>query len=199
MRGRCGPGQAAAAGLEKTPTDEQTAAIDVFRDGHHLALQAGAGTGKTTTLTLLAHAVRGRGRYIAFNKAIATAAYVFPRHVLCKTAHSMAYAAVGHRYRPPLNAPRMPSWQTGQELGITKAVRIGDRDVGTRVLSHTVLQTVTRFCHSVDPDIAAAHVPALRGIGESEDHAELTELVLPYARKAWDDLHDPGQGAAFRP
>ena len=32
------------------PTDEQTAAADAFHAGEHLALQAGAGTGKTTTL-----------------------------------------------------------------------------------------------------------------------------------------------------
>lgn len=88
------------------PTDEQLAAIDAFRDGHHLALQAGAGTGKTTTLALLADSVSTRGRYIAFNKDIATAATrIFPGHVLCKTAHAMAYAAVGHRYQARMNAP----------------------------------------------------------------------------------------------
>lgn len=178
------------------PTDEQTAALDAFRDGQHLALQAGAGTGKTTTLALLAHAASGRGRYLAFNKAIATAAAnVFPRHVLCKTAHSLAYAAVGHRYRDRLNAPRTPGWQTGQELGITKGACIAGREVGTRALSHTVLQAVTRFCHSADPELTAAHVPPLRGIDEVEHRAELAELALPYARKAWDDLQNPHHGA----
>ena len=36
------------------PTHEQTAAMDAFRAGDHLALQAGAGTGKTTLLEMLA-------------------------------------------------------------------------------------------------------------------------------------------------
>ncbi len=47
------------------PTDEQQAAADAFHAGHHLALQAGAGTGKTTTLAQLAHATARRGRYLA--------------------------------------------------------------------------------------------------------------------------------------
>ena len=53
------------------PTDEQTAAADAFHAGDHLALQAGAGTGKTTTLALLARTTQRRGRYLAYNRAIA--------------------------------------------------------------------------------------------------------------------------------
>ena len=37
-------------------TGEQEAAVEAFLSRQHLALQAGAGTGKTTTLTLLAEA-----------------------------------------------------------------------------------------------------------------------------------------------
>ncbi|MCH6161479.1 UvrD-helicase domain-containing protein [Streptomyces marispadix] len=177
------------------PTDEQAAAVDAFRDGQHLALQAGAGTGKTTTLVMLANSVTSRGRYIAFNKAIATAAArTFPRHVLCKTAHSLAFAAVGHKYLSRMNAPRTASWRIGQSLGISKGTRIGARDVSTRALSHSMLQTVTGFCHSSDPELTARHVPSLRGIEAPEERAELAELVLPYARKAWEDLQQTDEG-----
>lgn len=34
------------------PTPEQSAAVDTFRRGDHLVLQAGAGTGKTTAWVL---------------------------------------------------------------------------------------------------------------------------------------------------
>jgi Lhr-like helicase len=37
----------------KKPTEEQVAACDVFASGEELALIAGAGTGKTTTLELM--------------------------------------------------------------------------------------------------------------------------------------------------
>ncbi|SOE08994.1 UvrD-like helicase C-terminal domain-containing protein [Streptomyces sp. 2323.1] len=171
------------------PTDEQTAAADHFHAGDHLALQAGAGTGKTTTLALLAHGTKRRGRYIAYNRAIARdAATRFPATVTCKTAHALAYAAIGHRYTRRLNAPRRPAWQTAQHLGLTKPVRIGEREVSQPTLANTVLRTVTRFCHSADPTITHHHVPHLRGLEDQTLHRQLTELVTPFAHKAWSDL-----------
>lgn len=179
-----------------TPTDEQTAAADRFHAGDHLALQAGAGTGKTSTLALLAHGTRRRGRYIAYNKAIAQdAASRFPSTVTCKTAHALAYAAVGHRYRARLNSPRQPSWKTGHHLGITKTHRIGDRDLSPRALSYATLRTITRFCHSADPALTDHHVPRLRNLEDAGHHRELTALVMPFAHTAWTDLRNPDTGA----
>ncbi|MEU6443145.1 UvrD-helicase domain-containing protein [Streptomyces sp. NPDC047046] len=174
-------------------TDEQTAVLDTFRARDHLAIQAGAGTGKTTTLTLLAHAATGRtGRYLAFNKAIATAATrLFPPHIQCKTAHSLAYAALGHNYRHRLNAPRIPSWRTGHELGLTQSIRIQGRDITPRALSHLLLKTLHRFCHSADPEPGNQHIATLRGIDTPQALAELADHLLPYVRKAWNDLQDP--------
>ncbi|NHI06701.1 I DNA and RNA helicase protein [Streptomyces sp. KO7888] len=178
-----------------TPTDEQTEAADAFRAGHHLVLQAGAGTGKTSTLNLLAAGTKRLGRYVAFNKNIAQdASSRFPRTVLCKTAHATAYAALGHRYTHRLNSPRQPAWKTGQALGITRAIRIGDHDVSRRTLSHTVLRTVTRYCHSAERTLAHHHVPHLRGLGTPAEQAQLASEILPFAVKAWADLQDPDQG-----
>lgn len=177
-------------------TDEQRAAADAFQAGDHLALQAGAGTGKTTTLTLLAHTTKRRGRYLAYNRAIAQdAARRFPSTVLCKTAHALAYAAVGHRYTRRLNAPRRPAWQTGQALGITKALRIGERDLSQKTLSNATLRTVARFCHTADAAITRHHVPCLRGLEDKDLHTELAAHVVPFARKAWTDLQHPDDGA----
>ncbi|MFB7575957.1 UvrD-helicase domain-containing protein [Streptomyces sp. NPDC056165] len=177
-----------------TPTDEQAHAADVFRAGHHLVLQAGAGTGKTSTLGLLAAGTRRRGRYLAFNKSIARdAAARFPRTVLCKTAHATAFAAVGHRYVRRLNSPRQPAWKTGQALGITRPVRIGAHEISPRALSHTVLHTVTRYCHSADRTLAPHHVPRLRGLDTPGDQAQLANIVMRFATKAWADLHNPDQ------
>ncbi|MFH9712880.1 UvrD-helicase domain-containing protein [Streptomyces luteogriseus] len=178
------------------PTDEQTAAADAFHTGNHLALQAGAGTGKTTTLTLLARTTPRRGRYLAYNRAIAQDARTrFPATVQCKTAHALAYAAVGHRYTHRLNAPRRPAWQTGQALGVTKAIRIGDRELSQRALSNTLLCTVTRYCHTADDKITRHHVPKLRGLEDTDLHRELATHLLPFARKAWSDLQNPDAGA----
>ncbi|MFE9127268.1 UvrD-helicase domain-containing protein [Streptomyces sp. NPDC007148] len=177
------------------PTDEQIAAADAFHAGSHLALQAGAGTGKTSTLGLLAHTTKRRGRYLAYNRAIAQDATTrFPRTVQCKTAHALAYAAVGHRYIHRLNAPRRPAWQTGQALGITKAIRIGDREISQKALSNTALRTVAHFCHTADDTITRRHVPRLRGLEDAILHAELAAHIVPFARRAWTDLQRPDDG-----
>lgn len=177
------------------PTDEQQAAADAFHAGQHLALQAGAGTGKTTTLAELARATRRRGRYLAYNRAIAQDAHArFPATVSCKTAHALAYAAIGHRYTHRLNSPRRPAWQMGHALGITKAVRIGQRDVSQKTLSNSALRTVARFCHTADTAVARHHVPRLRGLEDTKLHTELADHIVPFARKAWTDLQNPDDG-----
>ncbi|UNO42678.1 UvrD-helicase domain-containing protein [Streptomyces sp. MST-110588] len=209
----------------KVPTAEQIAATEAFRAGDHLVIQAGAGTGKTTTLSMLAHCTRPRrperghgqppygqqgqppppdppeemrhGRYLAFNRTIARdAARRFPPQVACGTAHALAYAAVGKRYRHRLSAPRRAGWKTGEALGIDAgmSVRIGARKVTSRALSFTALRTVTRFCQSADESITAQHVPRLRGAESDASHAQLAQLVLPYAHKAWADLRRTEQG-----
>ncbi|WP_369253667.1 UvrD-helicase domain-containing protein [Streptomyces sp. R35] len=178
------------------PTDEQAAAADAFHADQHLALQAGAGTGKTTTLALLARTTKRRGRYLAYNRAIAQDARTrFPDTVQCKTAHALAYAAVGHRYTRRLGAPRRPAWQTGQALGLTKAVRVGDREVTQRALSNATLRTVTRFCHTADEAITHHHVPRLRGLDAPDLHTQLAAHIVPFARKAWADLQHSDDGA----
>ncbi|MFD5519630.1 UvrD-helicase domain-containing protein [Streptomyces sp. NPDC127066] len=177
------------------PTDEQQAAADAFHAGQHLALQAGAGTGKTTTLAELARATRRRGRYLAYNRAIAQDARTrFPATVSCKTAHALAYAAIGYRYTLRLNSPRRPAWQMGHALGITKAVRIGQRDVSQKTLSNAALRTVARFCHTADTAVARHHVPRLRGLEDTKLHTELADHIVPFARKAWTDLQNPDDG-----
>ncbi|MEU5777411.1 UvrD-helicase domain-containing protein [Streptomyces venezuelae] len=178
-----------------SPTDEQAAALEAFRSGSHLAIQAGAGTGKTSTLVFLAEQMpQRRGRYLAFNRAIALdAATRFPSTVQCKTAHSLAYAALGHRYRGRLNGPRRPGWRIGQDLGLHAPADIGRAGLMPATLSNATLRTVTRFCQSADAELAHHHVPRLRGLDDA-DHAELADLILPYAAKAWADLQDPFGG-----
>lgn len=178
------------------PTDEQVAALEAFGKSEHLVIQAGAGTGKTSTLAFLAEQMPARrGRYLAFNRAIALdAATRFPASVQCKTAHSLAYAALGHRYRDRLNSPRRPGWRVGQDLGLNTPARINGRDLMPATLSNAVLRTVTRYCQSADTELAPHHVPPLRGIDTEDAQAELADLLLPYAAKAWDDLQGPNAG-----
>ncbi|MGP3967406.1 UvrD-helicase domain-containing protein [Streptomyces sp. 6N223] len=178
------------------PTEEQAAAADAFTAGDHLVLQAGAGTGKTTTLAMLAASTPRRGRYIAFNRSIAqAAAAVFPQTVTCKTAHSLAFAAVGRRYAGRLNAPRVPSWKQGMHLDLTSPLTIDGRTIPQPILASVTLRTVTTFCHSADPTLQIHHVPHLRGLDTPERHSRLAEAILPHAEKAWADVQHPDRGA----
>ncbi|MGG2465407.1 UvrD-helicase domain-containing protein [Streptomyces sp. RGM 3693] len=182
------------------PTAEQTAAAEAFPTGAHLVIQAGAGTGKTTTLAMLAYTARRQrrtGRYVAFNRTVARhAARTFPAEVTCGTAYALAYTAVGRHYQARLKAPRQAGWRTGTALGIEDGMRlrIGPRKVNNKALSYTVLRTVTRFCQSADKEIAHHHVPPLRGAESEPLHTQLAGLVLPYARRAWADLQHPDHG-----
>ena len=112
--------------MSMTPTEEQQAIIDAYRTGRNLVIEAGAGTGKTTTLKMLGTERPGRkGIYIAYNKAIATdAKRSFPGDVQCATAHSFAYGAVGRMFRHRLNGPRIPAAQTAKTLGITRPLTV---------------------------------------------------------------------------
>lgn len=195
--GRAAPTDRTGAAVRR-PTPEQEVAVAVFRSGKHLALQAGAGTGKTTTLTMLARADRRHGRYIAFNKSIAAdAAAKFPPNVSCRTAHSLAYAEVGRRFESRLRSPRKPAWRSAAELGISPRtqLRIGDRTVTDKGLAYALVRTVRRFCFSADATPRLHHVPRLRGLHEEELHHQLAQFILPYAHRAWEDLQNPAGGA----
>ena len=54
------------------PTDEQLNALNMAMDHKSFKVVAYAGAGKTTTLKLIGERLRGRGLYLAFNKAIPT-------------------------------------------------------------------------------------------------------------------------------
>ncbi len=184
------------------PTPEQEAAVAAFNAGQHVVLQAGAGSGKTATLRMLAASTRRRGRYLAFNKSIALdARRKFPHTVKCSTAHALAYAAVGKRYQQRLDAPRMSSAKLAQVLGMRfKDVRIGEKKLTAAGLCYTAQETVLRYCQSADTVLGSAHVPWLKGVGEQHLHQQVVDLVLPYAQRMWTDLQNPDRGRVkFKP
>nr|WP_261717026.1 UvrD-helicase domain-containing protein [Streptomyces sp. ASQP_92] len=186
------------------PTWEQDLAVEAMAAGEHFVLQAGAGTGKTTTLAMLACAgtARRRGMFLAFNRSVVDdAVRKFPSHVECMTGHSLAMRSVGHRYRERRGQPREPSWKVGERLGINPRtrLRLGERTITHKTLSYLALDTLARFCHSAEEEIIAKHVPRLRGLDDAY-RADLARMVLPYARKAWEDVQDPkGRAVRFDP
>src|SRR5438132_14185115 len=105
------------------PTDEQRMAVDKFLTGKPLKIAAFAGTGKTTTLRMLAEATRARGVYLAFNKSIATEAkQKFPRSVDCRTTHAIAFRAEMPHYG---SAAKMTTNMHAKQLA--QVMAYGDR------------------------------------------------------------------------
>ncbi len=103
------------------PLDEQRRAVELFHLNQGLRIDAYAGTGKTTTLRLLAESTPARGLYLAFNRSIAAEAKSrFPGSVRCATAHSIAFRGV-------IRGLHYPEWKMTDPLttrGIVEAFRL---------------------------------------------------------------------------
>jgi superfamily I DNA/RNA helicase len=178
----------AASALQ--PTDEQQRILAAFGAGHDLTIEAGAGAGKTSTLRMLAADAPGRrGVYLAYNKAIATDAQrSFPPQVECRTAHSFAFRAIGRHYQHRLDAPRMPARVAAQILKVGP-LRLDEATLlQPTAVTRLVLDTVSRFCHSADPQITGRHVPIRDGLNTPPALQVLREALVPLARAAWADL-----------
>ncbi len=174
------------------PTAEQQAAVDAFGSGGTLVVEAGAGTGKTSTLRMLAESrPNKKGLYVAFNKAIQLEAErTFPRSVECRTAHSLAYQTHGSPIRHRLNGPRVTSREAASILR-APTVALGDNlTLCPAAVATMALRTVDRFCRSADEEITARHFqpPAT---APAADLGGLAATVVAVARRAWDDLCRP--------
>jgi hypothetical protein len=187
--------------MSYAPTGEQIAAVEAFRTGSDLVLQAGAGAGKTSTLRMLAESAPSRrGLYIAYNKAIATdAAGSFPRSVSCSTAHALAYRAIGRNFRERLTGGRMPAYMVAMHLGIYDPIHLGTdvNDLSPKMIARITVDTVSRFCRTADPELARHHVPRVTGYDAPAAYAALQREIHPLAVKVWTDLQQPVGWAPF--
>lgn len=174
------------------PTEEQQRARDAFVAGGDLAVVAGAGTGKTTTLLLMAEATRKTGLYLAFNRAVAKdAGRRFGAHVKCRTAHSIAFNAIGKGYRDRLaSSARIPGAQTARILGINQDQRVDSALISRAHQARLVMGMIRRFCYSTDVEPMARHMEPVNGLTQpAADH--LARILLRYAVRAWDELCAP--------
>lgn len=191
--------------MDFEPTAEQQKAIDLFRKGGHLAIQAGAGTGKSATLKLIAHRYRDkRVAYTAFNKAIvksmersmAEAGY---RHVRVRTMHGFAFDAVGKLYGHRKSF-RMAPKDLAKALGINDPIWVPQVGGGRRGLApgwqgSFVVGALKRFCQTDDPEPGTQHFRYIDGIDMPTADGKRTyatndmvrRALLPVLRRAWED------------
>jgi len=180
-----------------TPTPEQQAAIDAFASGATVVIEAGAGTGKTSTLRLLAAArPNARGLYVAYNKAIQVEAKrSFGRNVEARTAHSLAYRNFGAPMRHRLSGPRVTSRRAAAILEAPGGALAGAVELSPSAVASMTLRTVANFCHSPDVAITAAHFARPEAPGSTDLSglaATAVAVAVAVARRAWTDLISPG-------
>lgn len=181
------------------PTDEQIAARDAFIEGRDLALVAGGGTGKTSTLILMGASVpRKSGIYVSFNKEIARSAEGrFGPNVQCRTAHSLAFEHTGREFSERLNqSAHLPARETARRLGISAPLDAGVKKIEPNHQARLVMGMVRRFCYSTAPQVAARNLEPLNGL-DHEAQAYVSEKLLPYARRAWEDICSPAGRLRF--
>ena len=200
--------------VDRTPTEEQQKAIDLFAGGStDLVIQAGAGTGKTTTLGMMARSTWRHGSYLAFNRSTAAdAARAMPMTVEARTVHSIAAGALRRheaysRLLDRLGGGRMAPSKVARllKLGpIIVEVPAAGR-TRTKVLqpswqgSH-VLRAVRAFCHSGDRHPSRHHFPFVDGIDPPGDDGKRSTInnrlvareLESALHAAWADLCHPG-------
>ncbi len=191
-----------------TPTAEQTAILDAFGTGNSLVIEAGAGTGKTATLKMIADSTDRKGLYLVYNKKAAYDAKkkFAETNTEALTTHSLANKAIraegGHLalLLNRLNGDRVPSKLAVNLLGIPAG---GWRDgeaqdaevVAPWVISRSALEAVARFCNSADEEIDWWHVKPIEGLEHNEAYRR---YVVSYARKAWEDFNSPTGKLSFQ-
>lgn len=173
------------------PTLEQSAIIDAFVPGDKdLVVEAGAGAGKTTTLKAAAKAAPNRrGLYVAYNKAIQVdAEKSFPSNVTCKTAHGLAYGAIGKHYARRLKQPRMRAGEVAKILRINEPFYTTEGIISPEHIARIVMSTVNKFTNSKYRNILSQPVPWQPGLDSKEIRDLLAKEIPPLAEKAWDDI-----------
>ncbi|MFE9449596.1 AAA family ATPase [Streptomyces sp. NPDC006739] len=196
---------AAVASGKYPPTAQQQAIIDAAVEGKAVAVQALAGTGKTSTLVMIAEQMLERRiGYIAFNRAIADeAGQKFGRNVTARTSHSFALQDLRNTpYRQKVSiagsrnsGARRPK-DVAAVLGITAEIRVGDRDgnlqrVGPEDIAKIVMGALRRYRQSADVELGRQH------LGEKWAHVPAARTLLGYARRAWADIADPNSNKIF--
>jgi hypothetical protein len=164
-------------GTVRKPTGEQAEILAdaVTNPAEGRKIEAAAGSGKTTTLQMLAKQRTDPGQYIAFNSSIKMeAGRKFPGHIKVLTAHGLAYRAM----RVDQFADRLKQRIFGDKVG--DLVRLPRCRMPPDALGYVVLDTVSRFCNSADRQLGLAHVAL-----DPREPEDVREAALHGARDLW--------------
>jgi len=179
------------------PTREQEEAVRAFLEGGDLKLLAVAGSGKTTTLRMMAErAGRRRLLYVAFNRSVRDEAQArFPANTRVYTLHGYAYArAVGEAYREKASrgANGLPIAALEEALA-PRLRKLFPAPVDQRVRLYVVRETLARFLSTTAPEPGPEHIPeSFRNARRLKETWPVEEAFLvEMARLVWRRMQDP--------
>lgn len=178
------------------PTDEQAEALSYFQSDKSLKINAYAGTGKTSTLQLLANETTRRGQYIAFNKAIVTeASGKFPQSVNCATTHGLAFKAVMPRFlgQQTKLLGRINANELAEVLGLKKWRVDQHHALAPRSQGYIIQETIRRFAQSADHEPNVCHVPQHGALLSASDETLrlVQDFALRGANHVWSRMLNP--------
>lgn len=189
--------------LSFTPTDEQFAIEGAFKENRFTTIQAKSGSGKTSTLYMLANGTEDKILYLAFNKSMAEEARrKMPDNVECRTLHSICYQQLDQALRHKLTRPEgayVNVAGTGNEIAkkfkINNLIDKNGKTLLTRaMIGLMVKQTVGKFEFSDDAHLGRKHFPTVyladlkrKNINENK----LVTEVVTYAKQLWRERIDP--------
>ncbi len=169
------------------PTEQQHHAMDLFNGGGSLRIDAYAGTGKTSTLLLLAKSTKRQGYYLAFNRnAVDKATGEFPPAVKCKTTHSLPFRSIKllYGYSDDKMTGKANANLIADGLSLPEYKPISGRISLTGRSYAAVLQTaMNHFLQSADDTPGVKHFPRIGRLA-ALDHFEFAR----FAKESISDL-----------
>lgn len=182
--------------LKFKPTPEQKNAVDLFQTGASLKINAYAGTGKTSTLTMLAQGVLKSGLYLSYNRAIVDESKAkFPSDVKCDTPHGLSHKATPPAYR------KIADKMIGKTnaLKLTELLKIKSLSIDAlhvlrpRSVAALYTETLKNFIHSGAAEPLGEHLPrngSLRAL-PPESWKRLSEVTVAAVKGIWKRMTDP--------
>jgi superfamily I DNA/RNA helicase len=189
------------------PTSQQLAIVESFKTTRVLKVNAIAGSGKTSTLELLAAANPTPSLLLAFNKAIAEEASTrFPSHVECRTMHSLAFSSFGRKLAHKLNFSQDRKKNTLRSLkDYVDWFKLSDYEQATPAISARTIvslarDAVDRFCYSSRPkisnmDLLKKDFKDLRKT-HTFDEDTLSRVLVALSKKIWLERINPVSDAS---
>lgn len=185
-----------------TPTQEQLNILETFKNTRVLKVNAIAGSGKTSTLELLAEANQKPSLLLAFNKSIADeASRRFPSHVSCRTMNSVAYSVHGKNLQHKLNYNKDYSVNTMRSIKDTvnwyglQDYEKATPPISARTIANLAREAVDRFCHSSRHTISLSdlHYKDFKELEKNHDFDSdtLGRTIIALAKKIWNERINP--------